>query len=84
MGAAPQGIGPGREPHPSLGGSKKAEDLVSRLAFGALVHRPILDEKETAVRVRTTNRVKRLGQSLALAATVGGFWLAAGAPLYHM
>ncbi len=32
---------------------------------------------------QTTNTMKRLGRTLALAATAGGFWLAASAPLYR-
>jgi hypothetical protein len=32
---------------------------------------------------RTSTKARRLGRSLALAATVGGFWLAAGAPLFR-
>ncbi len=35
------------------------------------------------MRQRMTKRVRLFGQSLVLAATVGGFWLAAGAPLYR-
>ncbi len=35
------------------------------------------------MRQRMSRRGKRLGQSLALAATVAGFWPAAGAPLYR-
>ena len=35
------------------------------------------------MRRRTNNTVKRLGQAVGLAITVGGFWLAAGAPLYQ-
>ncbi len=35
------------------------------------------------MRRRMITRARRLGQSLVLAATVGGFWLAAGAPLYR-
>lgn len=42
------------------------------------------DEKERTMTPRMRKRAKQLGRSLALAATVGGFWLAAGAPLYRM
>lgn len=35
------------------------------------------------MRLHMSKRAKRLGQSLVLAATVGGFWLAAGAPLFR-
>ena len=32
---------------------------------------------------RTNKTIKRLAQTLTLAATAGSFWLAAGAPLYR-
>ncbi len=35
------------------------------------------------MRRRTTSTMKRLSQTLGLVATAGGFWLAAGAPIYQ-